>query len=406
MHVIYFHQYFNTPSMPGSTRSYEFAKRLVNEGHQVTMITSCQDSLQRKNLKFSDEDGIKVYWLPVLYSNKMTFIRRIISFFHFSFLAYVKASQIKGDLVFATSTPLTIAIPAVMVKKKHRIPMVFEVRDLWPELPIAVGALKSRITIIGARWLERWAYQSAVRIIALSPGMRDGIVKQGVPREKVSVVTNLSNVTQFNVPKRTGDDYRKRFSWMDGNPLVLYAGAIGIVNGLEYLVKIASIMVTLHSNIRFLIVGKGIEKVNLMKKAEAMGVLGKNLFFLNPIPKSEIPALYSAATVVTSLFIDLNELQYNSANKFFDGLAAGKPVVINYGGWQKKLLVKYNAGLALPYTDYMAASKDLAQLLTDERRLAEMGENARRLAMEKFNIETQYRKFSSVLENAVSVGCR
>jgi len=343
--------------MPGSTRSYEFARRLVKDGHRVTMITSCQDSPQRKTLKFSNEDGIKVYWLPVSYSNKMSFVRRIISFFYFSFLAYLKASRVKGDLVFATSTPLTIVIPAAVVSKRFQIPMVFEVRDLWPELPIAVGALKSRITIIGARWLERWAYQSAVRIIALSPGMKNGIVKQGVQREKVSVITNLSNVSRFKVPKEVGTEYRKRFPWMDGHPLVLYAGAIGLVNGLEYLIEIASRMVTLHLRVRFLVVGEGSEKVNLMKKAESRGVLGKNLFFLNPIPKSEMPALYSAATVVTSLFINLKELQYNSANKFFDGLAAGKPVMINYEGWQKELLLKYNAGLSLPYTELQGGER-------------------------------------------------
>ena len=151
MRIIYLHQYFNTPDMPGSTRSYELAKRLVKNGHQVMMITSKRDAHQKLSMRWTNEDGIQVCWIPVSYSNKMGFFRRIISFISFSIQSAKVCLSINADLLFATSTPLTIAIPGIYFSKIKNKPMVFEVRDLWPEIPIALGALKSRLTIKLAR---------------------------------------------------------------------------------------------------------------------------------------------------------------------------------------------------------------------------------------------------------------
>ena len=127
MKIIYLHQYFNTPNMSGGTRSYEMAKRLVLKGHDVHMITSLREPTQNRSWFTSNIDGIKVHWLPVKYTNKMSFQRRIKSFFQFAIKSSLKAASIKADIIFATSTPLTIALPAVYASKKQNIPLVFEV---------------------------------------------------------------------------------------------------------------------------------------------------------------------------------------------------------------------------------------------------------------------------------------
>ncbi|MFQ5452998.1 MAG: glycosyltransferase family 4 protein [Candidatus Zixiibacteriota bacterium] len=400
MNIIYIHQYFNTPAMPGSTRSYEMARRLVKEGHQVTMITSSQSSQKRKKRKFTIENGIRVFWLPVSYSNKMPFFRRILSFFQFSYLALLKASRLNGDLVFATSTPLTIAVPAIMISKTRHIPMVFEIRDLWPEIPIAIGALKSKLSILISRWLERLAYSASARIIALSPGMKPGIMKSGYPGKNIVTIPNFSDLKQFYVSSSIGKEFRNQYPWLKNRPLVVYAGAIGIINGLSYLVEIAGRMLELNSEVRFIIVGEGIEKEPVLKLAKVEGVFESNLFFLDPIPKSEIPALYSAANVVTSLVINLKELRHNSANKFFDGLAAGKPIMINYGGWQKQLLVNNQAGLVVPENDPLTAGDRLNRLIQTPNKLLEMGQNALKLAENNFNVELLFEKFNRTLRAA------
>ncbi|HIF09408.1 MAG TPA: glycosyltransferase WbuB, partial [Sneathiellales bacterium] len=156
------------------------------------MVTSRRDAGTKppNGWTESTESGIQVHWYPVTYSNATPFKKRIRAFLKFAFQSTRKAMSLEGDVVFATSTPLTIALPGVFTAWRRRIPMVFEVRDLWPELPIAVGALKGRIPIALARWLERFAYRNATRVVALSQGMKDGVVRIGYHGDHVHVIPN------------------------------------------------------------------------------------------------------------------------------------------------------------------------------------------------------------------------
>lgn len=242
MKIIYLHQYFNTPQIPGGTRSYEMARRLVGWGHQVDMITS-QRAVQGSTARcwlVTEESGIHVHWLPVPYTNAMTYRDRILAFFKFAIGAARKAASLKGDVVFATSTPLTIALPGVYAARRLKIPMVFEVRDLWPELPIAVGALRGNLPILAARWLERWAYLNSAQIVALSLGMKAGIVQTGYPEEQVHVIPNSADLELFDVPAEVGRQFRHRFEWLQDRPLVVYTGTLGKINGVDYLARMAA----------------------------------------------------------------------------------------------------------------------------------------------------------------------
>ena len=169
------------PSMTGGTRSYEMARRLVEMGHEVNMVTSWREPDDRKHWFETSEAGIKVHWLPVPYSNRMGFYDRILAFLKFALRSSRLAAALDSDIVFATSTPLTIAIPAVFASYKRRVPMVFEVRDLWPEMPIAIGSLKNPFLVKAARFLEHWAYRHSSSVVALSPGMKSGVIRTGYP---------------------------------------------------------------------------------------------------------------------------------------------------------------------------------------------------------------------------------
>jgi len=401
MRIIYLHQYFNTPDMPGSTRSFELAKRLVKNDHKVWMITSKRDSHQDSRIGWSIENGIDVCWLPISYSNNMGFFRRIFSFLSFSFQSAKVCLSIKADLVFSTSTPLTIAIPAIVYSKMKNIPMVFEVRDLWPEIPIAVGALKSKISIQLARWLEKVTYQNSKRIIALSKGMKAGVVSAGYPAEKTHVITNLSNSEHFTKGHNSSNLVIDGFDWNESNPLVIYTGAFGHINDVVYLIKVADHFKRLNSSVKFIIAGEGIESERIKSMAQELGLLNESVFVIDPVQKNDIPQLYDRATVVTSLFINLEELWHNSANKFFDGLAAGKPIMINYSGWQRDILEKHNAGFYVPYDDSVKGAEKLNQLLINPDLQKKMGHAAKRLAEEQFSLQVQFPNFEKVLYAAL-----
>ena len=223
------------------------------------MVTADTSGKVYSGWQVSEEAGIHVHRLSVPYNNSMNYLQRIKAFFKFAYCAARKAASIKADVVFATSTPLTIAIPAVYAAKRRKIPMVFEVRDLWPELPIAVGTLKGRLSIFAAKKLEKWAYLNATRIVALSPGMKEGIVRTGYPEDRVHVIPNSCDLDLFGVPSERGEEFRKSLPWLGDRPLVVYTGTLGRINGVEYLAKLAACMAKIDGDVRFLVVGDGAE---------------------------------------------------------------------------------------------------------------------------------------------------
>jgi glycosyltransferase involved in cell wall biosynthesis len=401
MRVIYIHQYFNTPDTVGSTRSYEMARRLVRAGHEVHMVTSQrEEDAGVRSWYETEEAGIHVHWIPILYSNHMSYRGRIQAFVRFAWLAARKAASLSGEIVFATSTPLTIALPAIYAARRNRIPMVFEVRDLWPEVPIAMGVLRNPMMKLVAKGLEWVAYHSSRHIVALSPGMAQGAVKRGVAPERVTVITNSCDVELFDVPSTRGQWVRDELGLSANQPLVVYTGTFGAINGVSYLVEIASTMQTLAPDIRFLLVGEGKERDEIIIKAKAAGVHETNLWVWSPIAKHKMPEVLAAATVTTSLFIPLVEMWNNSANKFFDSLAAGKPIAINYGGWQAELLEESGAGLVLPPDNPSQAAGYLADFLRSPERIRQAGEAARQLAYHRFNREAMAQKLEKVLLQA------
>jgi len=408
MKIIYLHQYFCTRQGAGATRSYEFARRLVEWGHEVHMVTSERraPANMSRGWRTEDVDGICVHSLPVLYSNTMGYRQRLRAFGAFAARAGPYAARLPGDVVFATSTPLTIAIPGRYVARRRRIPMVFEVRDLWPEIPIAMGALRSRVTIAAAEWLERFAYGHASYVIALSPGMREGIVNAGYPADRVPVIPNSADLDLFDVPAAEGETFRQEHPWLGERPLVVYAGTMGRANGVGYLARLAGAMRDIAPEVRFAVFGGGAEERAVCDEARRLGVLDETFFMPGKRAKAEMPSVLSAATVVTSLFIDLPQLWTNSANKFFDALAAGRPVAINYRGWQAELIEEHKCGLVLDPQDPESAAKALAEAIDDQAWLKEAGRNARNLAQERFDRDKLAKELEQVLREAVEEGPR
>lgn len=401
MKIIYLHQYFTSPDMSGGTRSYEMAKRLVAKGHDVHIVTTCREPTQNIGWFETDCDGIKVHWLPLPYANQMSFLKRLSAFFRFAIQASVKAASIKADIIFATSTPLTIAIPAVAASRWQKIPMVFEVRDLWPETPIAMGVLRNSVLCRLAYLLEKWAYRNSDAIVALSPGMRDGVVDCGYPGHKVAVIPNSSDNELFTVPAEMGAYFREQRYWLGNRPLLVYAGTFGHVNGAAYLVRIAQKLLINAPEVRVLMIGGGIELNSVKKLAIDLGVYEKNIFFEESIPKNKMPELMSAADMSTSLVIDIPELHKNSANKFFDTLAASRPVLINHGGWMADLINMHKCGLVTYGLSIDEAACQITAHLTNKSVLLEMGANAKTLACRQFDRDILAEQLDAVLQAAV-----
>ena len=390
--------------MSGGTRSYEMARRFVTQGHQVHMVTSWREP--SADLKGFDNniDGICVHWLPVTYSNHMSFTDRIKAFFKFAFKSAKKITDIKADLIFATSTPLTIALPAVFAAKRHKIPMIFEVRDLWPELPIAMGVLNNPVSKFLAKRLELFAYNNSAAVVALSPGMKEGVIRTGYPSEKVAVIPNSSDIDTFRVDTERGHKFRAQREWLGDNPLLIYTGTFGLINGVGYMVDLAFELNKLNSDVCVLLIGEGLEFEKVTEYARTLGVLNKNLYIEKSLPKRDIPAALSAATMASVLFIDKPEMRPNSANKFFDALAAAKPVMTNFGGWMHDLVETHDCGLAMWRKPIDLVAYELEQKIHDTEWVKRSSKSSFELAQKYFDRDDLASQLLSVLLET-SKGC-
>ena len=397
MRLIYLHQYFTTPQMAGGTRSYEMARRMVARGHEVQMVTA-DPSGRGRGWHETEEAGIHVHWYPVPNLRDRVYGRRLRAFVRFAWAAARKAASLPGDVVFATSTPLTIALPAVYAARRKGLPMVFEVRDLWPDMPIAIGVLRGRLPIAAARWLERFAYRNARHVIALAPGMKDAVAATGYPEDRITVVPNACDLGQFRVPTERGWEFRRRRAWLGDRPLVVYAGSLGVANGVDYLARLAAAVRPRDPEIRFLVVGSDREQQTIRSTARRLGVLDVNFFMEPAVAKAEMPALVSAADLCTCLLLDVKELWTNSPNKLFDALAAGRPIAVNSRhGWAARMIHQTGCGLVLDPEDLAQAADALVAALRDDRWHRRARAAAADLAESRFDREKLFAVWEEVL---------
>jgi glycosyltransferase involved in cell wall biosynthesis len=381
MRIIYLHQYYKTSKKAGSSRSYEISKHLVDNGHEVIMIGG--NKIDSDDIYNDFPERFDYISTGTKYSNHMSFKRRVISFLHYAFRAIILGKSITdADIIYATSTPLTVGISAIILSKKLKIPFIFEVRDVWPEVPIGLKIIKNKLIISFLEKLELTIYKKAKHIIALSDGMRDSILKKGISKNKITVVTNFSNIEFFNKDKVNRENVRKKYNFTSKQFICIHSGAMGFVNGLDYILDSAKYIYNYDKNIIFLLIGEGREKERLRKRIIDEKIY--NVIILDSISKKDIRDIVVSSDVGLVCFINNNVLFNNSANKFFDYLAAGLPIIINYGGWQKSVLSTYSAGFSVDENDYKDMAKKILKLKNYHQFHKEMGKRALLLAKEKY----------------------
>ncbi|RDI59313.1 glycosyltransferase family 4 protein [Microvirga subterranea] len=401
MRIVYLHQYFFTRTMIGvaGNRSYEFARRLVAMGHEVDMVTSYTHATRDEPLEWfeTNEDGIRVHWLPVPYSNKMAFRERIGAFLRFAIGASRKAASLDGDVVFATSGPLTIAIPGLYASWSRGVPLVFEVRDLWPEGAIQLGVLTNPLAKWLARRLERLTYRNARHIVALSPGMRDGILAAGIDGGKVTVIPNAADLDLFH-PRIDGASMRLQ-NGLDGRFCIAYFGTMGLANGLGFVLDAAAELKRRNvSDIVFMLHGDGMERPILEARARGEGL--DNIIFSGPTPKHLMAELVSAVDVCMTIFKNVPVLRTCSPNKLFDSLAAGKPILTNMPGWLGSIAEEEKTGVLVTPDDPVDFADKAIWLRDHPQELKVFSVNARRVAEEQFSRDVLARRLETVLRQA------
>lgn len=385
--IVFLYQYFRHPGEPGGTRVYWLSKKLVEEGYHVTVITQ-KNSFNEENKKAPfiqrvDIDGIEVLYIKNAYANNFSKGKRIFSYLKFMFLSiWFTLLERKVDLVIATSTPITIGLPALLNKWLKGVPFIFEIRDLWPEVPIQMGAIRNKLMIKILRRFERMLYKQARFVMALSPGMAEG-VKLHVPAEKVQVIPNMAKIDKFyNRPKNL--EFERKLGLSPTSFKIIHFGTMGPVNGLENFRDTVLLARELgHLDIEFILVGSGLMKERFLKEKQEKNM--DNFFIFDRMPMNEVSELVNLCDVSYVGVRPVPILATNSANKFFDSLSAGKPIILNYGGWMEEIIVKENIGFSVHPTDATDFLNGILRLKNNPVLCQEMCKNSRRLAETKYD---------------------
>ncbi len=409
MRILYIHQYFASRKGRTGTRSYEFARYLVGQGHQVTMVTSglANDEFpvcRREPCCAYEIDGIRVMAVAAGYNdpNLGTSLRgwqRMLQFYRF---AQAAAQVGKGlgafDVVFATHTPLPVGLAGLAVSRYLGIPFVFEVRDLWPDALVNVGALTNPAIVWWLRRMARRIYRGADHVVALSPGMKDGIVRAGIAPEKVTVIPNACDLDLFR-PDLDGSAARQRLG-LGGRFAALYFGAMGLANGLEYVIDAARVLAERkNDDIVLVLQGGGGRREELERRARGYGLT--NVVFGPLVSHEEVAQVVAGCEVCLTIFRAAKEHTW-SPNKMFDALAAGRPVLLNVGGWLKETIDRGQCGWYVDPARPEALAEALVALSQQPPLCRQMGANARALAEREFDRRRLAKRLEEVLRSVVN----
>lgn len=372
MKVLILHQYFNTPATGGALRSYYLATALVSQGIETVVITT-HNQAERKTTVV---DGIEVHYLPIPYDNRFGFFKRVSSFLKFVGSIVREAGEFKdADVCYAISTPLTIGLAAIWIKNRYRIPYFFEVGDLWPEAPIQMGVIKNPILKSVLYKLEQSIYKRANAIVALSEAIKTEIQKK-VSGKKIHVIPNMAD-TDFYKPELKRPDLESKFG-VQNKFVVSYIGTMGLANGLKYVIDCAEVAQKKGSQLHFILCGEG-AVLDKLKQSSVQKSLS-NLSFIPAQNREGVRDVLNVTDAVLVSYKALPVLETGSPNKYFDGLSAGKLMIVNAKGWMKEEVEKNGCGIYVDPHDPDDLVKKVAPFNSDENLLRTLQESSIRLS--------------------------
>jgi len=370
--------------MPGGSRHYDLGKELVKKGYDVTIIASSFHYSKHTEMKLSkgerwkieSVDGVRFVWIKTIgYSgNNWRRIANMLSYTIRSyFLGINKLNHLipKPDIVIGSSVHLFAVLSAYYIARHYHARFIMEVRDLWPQTLVDMGALNPKSLMARTMYaLEKFLYGKAEKIITLLPSASDYITKCGVSKENVVWIPNCVDIARFNntkIPKAN----------VNGEFKVLYLGAHGQANNLDAVIDAAKIVQNKgFKNIQFILVGHGTEKPRLIKRKQEMNL--EIIEFREPIPKTEVPAYIELFDVCLFTLLDVDIYKYGiSFNKVFDYLASGKPVIMA-GNPINSIIEEANCGISVQPNNPDALANaviELARLSSEERE--NMGQKGR-----------------------------
>jgi glycosyltransferase involved in cell wall biosynthesis len=410
MHILFLSQYF--PPEPGApaARVSELARSWVNAGHDVTVLTAMPNhptgvvpgEYRGRALVRETFHGVEVIRTWIYAAANRGRVRRSLAYASYGVSASIwgQLHARPPDIVVATSPQLLCACAGRVVAAARRAPFVFEVRDLWPESVVAVGALRAEHPVVRALTVvEEHLYSAADAIVVVTDAFRARLMARGQPPAKIHVVKNGADLARFR-PSPCDTGLRARLG-LQGKFVVGYVGTHGMAHGLDAVLDVAK-RVGARRDIAFLFVGEGAERARLEERARAERI--ENVRFLGVLPRDEVVEVY--ATIDLAL-VPLKKSELFSTvipSKIFEIAAMARPIVISVDGEARAIVEASGGGVYVPPEDVEAMTAAVLRMADDRRAAERMGQAGREYVVREFDREVLARKYLAVLSSIPRTG--
>ena len=385
-----------------ATRTYEHCRQWVKDGHDVTVVTCAPNHPQGRvyegyrNRIFQREtkDGINVIRVWTFVTANEGFLKRTLNYISYMCsVIFFSLLLPKADVVLSTSPQFFNGLAGYFVGKMRRIPWVLEIRDLWPESIVAVGAIKNQTIIKMLEWIERFAYRNADLIVPVTDSFKTYMIGKGIEANKIAVVKNGVDLARYTPVD--GAPALDEELGLTGKFVVSYFGTHGMAHHLETILEAARRLSNVP-NIVFLMVGDGAERQVLVQMRNAMGL--QNVMMLDQQPKSRMPDFWALSAVSLVLLKKSDLFKTVIPSKMFESLAMAKPIVLGVEGESADLLLAAQAGICIEPEDADQLVARVLALSNDRELCQRLGRNGRRFVMEHFDRIVLARKLVSVIE--------
>jgi len=407
MRILVVHQYFLGKDDAGGSRWNQFAKYWTDAGHSVTVLTGTvhyatgkkQPQYRGKFVVRELDNKIDVFRCHVSESYNKSFFGRFWAYLSFAFSSVWAGLFRAGkcDVIICTSPPLTVGLTGWILSRLKRIPMVFEVRDLWPESAIDTGVMTNKWLIKLSYWLERKSYKSANWINVLTPAFEEALIRhKNIRPDRISMIPNGADLDIFKPGPRLNwvrdkHDLRDKF-------VVTYVGAHGIANHLIQLLDTAAILQA-HEDICFMFVGDGMQKPMLKEMAAQRSLT--NVLFVDSVPKEVIVDYVAASDVCTAVLKKIDTFKTVYPNKVFDYMSAARPVIVGIDGVARKLVEDANAGLYVEPEDSEAFAAAVLKMKADPEVCQTYGANGLSFVTRNFARDILAARYIDLLRDKV-----
>ncbi|QUW21252.1 glycosyltransferase family 4 protein [Sporosarcina sp. Marseille-Q4063] len=408
MKILVLHQYFLGKDDPGGSRFNQFVKYWEEMGHEITVIAgTVHYATGEKEEKYKGKFVVKeeysknvnVLRTYVSESYNKSFLGRLWGYFSFSFsslwamLFHVK----KHDVMIVTSPPLFVGITGILGKFFKRTPMVFEIRDLWPESAIDTGVLSNKLIIKIAYIVEKLSYRFADKINVLTPAFKQALItKKGIAEKKICFIPNGADLDIFE-PGPRDNWVREEYNLQD-KFVVTYMGAHGVANHLDSLIDVAKEF-SEDENVMIVLIGDGMKKAELKQRVEVEKI--RNVLFVDSQSKHTIPDFCNASDICTAVLKKVETFKTVYPNKVFDYMSCAKPILIGIDGVARDLVEESGSGYYVDPEDAKAFADKIRELQKDEELRSKLGESGYAFVQESFSREALASKYITELEKVV-----